>query len=287
MLGARVEHWRAATARIGERDDARSASRERSETRTSRRRPRSRCQADDDWILKASLGRAVRMPTVAELYQGSIAANVIVNNDPEPEAREVLDRASSPPSATLTRQPARARCSTRTRATRCTRRPTSTVTPNVTNIQNVDEIRPAGSKLAFQAQRRPRSTGFDLVGSLTYADSASSRNDKFPGQRRQAAAARAAVARERCSRPTRSARSWSPTLGARYSGRQYSTLDNSDPNGFAFTGTSEFFVVDLRARYANERWSASLGIDNVGNEEYWAFHPYTQRSLMAELGVSF
>ena len=29
------------------------------------------------------------------------------------------------------------------------------------------------------------------------------------------------------------------------------------------------------------------GIDNVGNEEYWAFHPYSQRTLFGELGVKF
>jgi hypothetical protein len=37
----------------------------------------------------------------------------------------------------------------------------------------------------------------------------------------------------------------------------------------------------------DDRWSASLGIDNLGNEEYWAFHPYTQRTFAAELAASF
>jgi len=42
------------------------------------------------------------------------------------------------------------------------------------------------------------------------------------------------------------------------------------------------------ARYRiDDRWSASLGIDNLGNEEYWAFHPYTQRTFAAELAASF
>ena len=35
-----------------------------------------------DWTLKASTGRAIRMPTVSELFQGAIAADSIVNNDP-------------------------------------------------------------------------------------------------------------------------------------------------------------------------------------------------------------
>ncbi len=28
---------------------------------------------------------------------------------------------------------------------------------------------------------------------------------------------------------------------------------------------------------------AGLGIDNLGNEKYWAFHPYPQRTFHAEL----
>ena len=27
----------------------------------------------------------------------------------------------------------------------------------------------------------------------------------------------------------------------------------------------------------------ALGIDNLGNKKYWAFHPYPQRTLVAEL----
>src|SRR5262249_37458668 len=68
VLGARVEHWRAhdgatsnATATVQQG--------ERSETHAS---PKAALafQASDDWTLKASTGRAVRMPTVSELYQG-------------------------------------------------------------------------------------------------------------------------------------------------------------------------------------------------------------------------
>jgi iron complex outermembrane receptor protein len=74
------------------------------------------------------------------------------------------------------------------------------------------------------------------------------------------------------------------TLAARYSGRQYSTLDNSDPNGFAYQGASKYFTTDLRATYRiDKQWSAALGIDNLNNYTYWNFHPYTQRTLVAEL----
>jgi iron complex outermembrane receptor protein len=76
----------------------------------------------------------------------------------------------------------------------------------------------------------------------------------------------------------------SATLAARYSGKQYSTLDNSDVNGFAYQGTSKYFTADARVRYRISRqWSAALGIDNLNNYQYWNFHPYPQRTYVAEL----
>ena len=69
------------------------------------------------------------------------------------------------------------------------------------------------------------------------------------------------------------------SLGARYSGSQYSTLDNADTNGFAYMGASRYFTTDLRLRYQVARqWTASFGIDNLNNDKYWNFHPYPQRS---------
>ena len=79
---------------------------------------------------------------------------------------------------------------------------------------------------------------------------------------------------------------WSTSVGARYSSPQYRTLDNSDVNGFTYMGVSKFFVVDLRAQWkATKHLTASAGIDNVNNYKYWNFHPYPQRSYVAELKV--
>jgi iron complex outermembrane receptor protein len=76
-------------------------------------------------------------------------------------------------------------------------------------------------------------------------------------------------------------------MGARYSGRQYNQLDNSDSHGTSYTGFSRFLVFDTRIRYAFAgHWSAALGIDNLGNERYWAFHPYSRRSYHAELAFA-
>jgi iron complex outermembrane receptor protein len=83
---------------------------------------------------------------------------------------------------------------------------------------------------------------------------------------------------------------WNPQLstsvGMRYSGQQFRTLNNADVNGSTYQGVSRFFVVDLRAVYkATKTTSLAFGIDNVNNDKYWNFHPYPQRSYVAEVKV--
>jgi iron complex outermembrane receptor protein len=81
---------------------------------------------------------------------------------------------------------------------------------------------------------------------------------------------------------------WTTTLGARYSGKQFNTLDNSDPNGNSYTGVSNFFTIDARVRYrVTEKITASLSMDNINNDLYWNFHPYPQRTVAAEVDVGF
>ena len=77
---------------------------------------------------------------------------------------------------------------------------------------------------------------------------------------------------------------WSASLGVRYAGRQYRTLNNADVNGDAYQGVSKYLTADLRVVYKLDRqWSAAFGIDNLNNQKDWNFHPYPQRSLHAEL----
>jgi iron complex outermembrane receptor protein len=76
----------------------------------------------------------------------------------------------------------------------------------------------------------------------------------------------------------------SASLGARYSGQQFSTLNNADTNGFACQGASRYFTTDLRLHFkAAKNWSGAVCIDNLNNYKYWNFHPYPQRTLVTEL----
>ena len=129
--------------------------------------------------------------------------------------------------------------------------------------------------------------GLDIASSITWTRSIITRNDKFPisvGKWQP----RVPDWRANLLATYRANDRWSFTGGLRYSGMQYGTLDNSDPNGATYTGVSKFFVADVRARYQfSKTLTASLGIDNLNNEKYWAFHPYTQRMFVMELKADF
>jgi iron complex outermembrane receptor protein len=280
VLGLRMERWEA--------QDGRTANATTTVVHAGRREnhasPKAALawQATPDWVLKASLGRAVRMPTVSELYQGGVNnAGVLINNDPglAPErswtGELTAERKLETGSLRLTAFGERTRDALYSQTN-------VLVTPNVTNVQNVGRIDTQGFELAYGATDVLR-PGLDLNASLTWTDSEIKRNDKFPisvGKRQP----RIPEWRATGVASYRVNDKLALTLAARYSGEQFSTLDNSDPNGFAYQGASKYFTADLRATYrVNARWSVALGIDNLNNYKYWNFHPYPQRTYLAEL----
>lgn len=235
--------------------------------------------ASDDWTFKASIGRAVRNPTVNELFQGGIntTTGLPTLNDPNLKAEKSV-------TSELTAERALAHGLLRTTIFLERSRDAlyAQTTAGGTQVQNVGRIDTKGVELAFQAAR-VLVTGLELSGSVTYADSEIRRNDGFPdtvGKRQP----RVPDWRGSLLASYTLDEHWAGSLGARFSGQQFGQLNNSDTNGFAYQGFSRYFVADVRVQYRIDRqWRASVGIDNLNNEKYWAFHPYPQRTLHAEL----
>ena len=232
-----------------------------------------------DTVLKASVGRAVRFPTVGELYGATSGGALSFINDPDlqPETSWTGELSAE---KDLGNGLARATLFHETTRDALYSQPIPGTT--VSRVQNVDRIRTLGLELAYSGQPAWM-RGLDLGASLTYADSrivANAANtasvDKWqPRVPRWRATAYATWQPDD---------HWALTVAARYSGRQYSSLDNSDVNAFAYFGASKYFTVDLRARYRLTRQlSAALGIDNANNYQYWNFHPYPQRTYTASL----
>lgn len=235
-------------------------------------------RAGEAWTLKASAGRAVRNPTAAELFQGSIVDDRIVNTDPNLRAEKSW-------TSELTAEHMTAQGSARaTLFGEVTRDAlySQPLTATVNTVQNVGKIRTRGLELSQQADD-VLTHGLTLQSSLTYADSEILANDAMPSSvgKRQP---RVPKWRANVLASYHVGQHWTGTVGVRYSGKQFGTLDNSDPNGSTYMGVSDYLVADVRLRYRfNRQWTASVGIDNLNGEKYWAFHPYAQRTLSAEL----
>jgi iron complex outermembrane receptor protein len=241
-------------------------------------------QPRDDWSLKLSSGRALRFPTVSELFQGGVNASTGALSNGDPNLRPEVSWTTELSSEWAWQQGATLRATLFTEATRDAlySQTNTTVTPNVTNVQNVDRIRTQGLELAAST-RDLGVRGLDLSGSLTFADSIITANRRFPASvgKWQPRVPRWRANAVATWRPTEAL---SGTLGVRYGGQQFNSLDNSDPIGARYQGASKFLVADLRLRWqATRQWSAAVGIDNLSNELYWNFHPYPLRTVVAEL----
>lgn len=300
-LGGRVEHWQASD---GENKTTISnvlntaQYQNVSETKFSPKASLS-FEPTPAWGFRAAFGQAFRFPTVTELYQPlqNGATPYFVQSNPNLQPEEVLAaeltaerrfengllRASffteNKYDALISQTLANGSTipydtGTCTRALGCS------------FVQNVDHIRTRGLELATQWQD-VLIHGLDLQGSATFTEAEVLAN---------------AVAPETTgNRPPRIPRSMlklvatyhqgsnlTYSVAARYSGRQYNALDNSDINPDTFGGASKFFVMDVKANYKfADRFTASLGVDNLNNYKSYVFHPYPQRTAYVQLKFDY
>lgn len=238
--------------------------------------------ANARWTVRASFGEAWRFPTVAELYQvvtTPVPALPNPNLRPERALSEELAIEQHDGHGTI-------RLSLFNEAIKdalISQTGSLPVVPVQTGtfVQNVDRTRARGVELAVQrTDVLPR---FDLLGSVTYADATTRKDSAFP----------AAVGKLLPSVPRWRATmvgTWRPidrlslSAAMRYASRNYGALDNSDIVGNTYQGFYKYLVVDLRAALkVSEHWSLGLGVDNLNNDRYFLFHPFTQRSYQVDL----
>lgn len=288
VLGGRAEHW-SATDGLTVIAGANAVSQRYEARHVDDFSPKAALswQLEPATVLKASIGRAVRMPTVGELYGATSTTNSQYINDPglaperswtgELSAEHDFDKASG--RLTLFAEDTRDALYTQYVFDAVADR-------NVSRVQNVGRIATVGVEAVAEAENW-LADGLDLSGSVTFADSTIRANAGFvsaPGD---------TIGKEQPNIPRwratalasyRFTARWTGSVGARYSGPQYRTLNNADVNGATYQGVSRFMVVDVRTvwRFAPQ-WTAAFGIDNLNNDKYWNFHPYPQRTYSAEL----
>lgn len=300
-LGGRAEHWQASDGenKITISNVLTTAHyKDTSETKFSPKVSLS-FEPVPAWGFRAAFGQAFRFPTVTELFQplqnGATAYFVQSNPILKPEeviAAELtaerrfdngLLRASffseNKYDALISQTLANGSAipydtGTCTRAVGCS------------FVQSVDHIRTRGLELATQWQD-VWIHGLDLQGSATFTEAEVLANyadtntvgNKPPRIPRNMY--KLVATYHQGSNLTYS-------LAARYSGRQYNALDNSDVNPDTFGGASKFFIMDVKANYKfADRFTASLGIDNLNNYKSYVFHPYPQRTAYMQVKFDY
>lgn len=247
----------------------------------------------DGWRASASIGKALRFPTVGELYQSVTTGPTYTQANPYLRPENVL---SSELALERTTDAGRLRVSLFDERVRdALIAQTATLAGQVVSYtQNVDRTHQQGIELVGQRSDAFVS-GLDLGGSVTYvsgkilADSSYVPPASTPGA--TAVGKRTPYIpdwRATLTATYRPDARWAYTAAARYSGRMYATVDNSDVHAATYMGFEPFVVADLRVHcQIDEHWDASLGVDNVGNRSYWLYHPFPQRTWLAEARYRF
>jgi iron complex outermembrane receptor protein len=249
------------------------------------------------WGFRAAFGKAYRFPTVTELYQQlTTSTNLAIQNNPNLRPEEIF-------SAELTAERRflnglvrvsffnehkyDALLSQTTTVNTSTNCPSaSTGATQCTYVQNVDHIRTYGAELSTQWQNVFIS-GLDLNANATFTDGKVLQDTLTPRNVGKNAP-RLPKQLYKAIATYHVDNNLTLSLAGRYSGRQYINLDNSDTNPETYKAASQFLFVDAKANYKfKDRWTASLGVDNIFNDQAYVSHPYPQRTGYAQIKFDY
>jgi iron complex outermembrane receptor protein len=242
-----------------------------------------------DWNITANFGEAYRYPTVLELYQNvTVGSTITVANPflrPEQDFTGELNIErhwnDGRVRLTLFRE--------RTNDAIIAQTNMINATQSATTFSNVDAIRMQGIELSADKDD-VFIAGLQLFGSVTYVDSKILADAGWVGKNPLTGVPTTVVGKRVPYVPDWRAKlgvtyrpndSWAYTVAARYSGKQYSTLDNTDIVPHVYGAFDNFFVVDLKVHYnATKNLAFDFGIDNLFNEQYFLFHPFPGRTFV-------
>ena len=247
-----------------------------------------------DWNITANFGEAYRYPTVAELYQnisvGGVATFANPNLVPEQDFNGELniERHWSDGRVRLTLFEERTNNAIISQTNLATNPVTGAQVPTTT-IGNVAAIRMQGVELSAEKDN-VGIKGLQLFGSVTYVDSRIVSDPTWAGTNPLTGLPDSVVGnrvpyvpdwRARAGVTYRPNEKWAFTVAARYSGKQYSTLDNTDIISHVYGAFDNYVVADMKIHYnATQNFAFDFGIDNIFNEQYFLFHPFPGRTYV-------
>jgi iron complex outermembrane receptor protein len=243
------------------------------------------------WQVTASVAKAYRFATPAELYQ--LVTTGATFTSPEPNLKPDDDLAAE---LRLSRSFSNGMVQVSLFQDDVRDAIISQFQPLVTGsttlysyLSNVDHVRARGIELAAGSDDL-LVHGLELSANVTYLDA---RTLAMSGRASASAPADAAIGKFLPNIPKWRAgfsTTYKPrdplalSLGGRYSSKLFTTLDNADVRFNTYQGFDGWFVMDARATYDwSAHWSSSLGVDNLLNRKYFLFHPFPQRTLIGSV----
>jgi len=250
-----------------------------------------------EWNITGNFGQAYRYPTVGELYQNVSAGGVVFVANPLLLPEEDLngelniERHWNDGKVRLTlfeEHAYNALISQTTTVTTATSTGIGGAQSMQTAIGNVGEIRMQGVELAADKNNVVIS-GLQVFGSVTYDDSRILSDPGWNGTNPITKLPDTVVGKQVPYVPDWRAKfgvtyrhdDWAYTVALRYSGKQFSTLDNTDIIPHVYGAFDYYTVVDMKIHYnATANFSFDFGIDNIFNEQYFLFHPFPGRTFV-------
>jgi len=245
-----------------------------------------------DLTSTVSFGQAYRYPTVSELYQTVLTGSTysIPNANLRPEKDIQFEWANE-----FKRGDSRVRLSLWQEDTTDAIIQQTNTLPNyavpVSTWQNVSAIRLRGAELVG-VQQNFLLPGLDLSNSLTYVSSRILSDPQFSSSTGTTATGKRVPYvpdwRDTAQVVYRATDDLSFAVAARYSGKMYTTLDNTDTVSHVQGAFDRFFVVDTHVHYRVARYlEADVGVDNINNERYFEYHPFPGRTYIASAKLIF
>jgi iron complex outermembrane recepter protein len=287
LVGVRAEDWKASNGYVATAASNTNNFGARQETHFSPKAAVSH-QWAPDLLLKASTGRSLRMPTAQEMYGNTSLSGSTTTFLNDPNLRPERSWTSE-----LTAEKDLGNGVLRvtgffenTRDAIYSQTNTFSDGTSRTFVQNIKRMESTGLEVAYFGSD-VITRGLDLSGSVTYVDSRIKENDGYvatTGDTVNKYQPRVPAWRGNVLANYHWNEKLSTSMGARYSGHQFGSLNNADINGYSYTGVSKFFVADVRAVYkVDKQWTVAGGIDNLNNYKYWNYHLYPMRTFFGEL----
>jgi iron complex outermembrane receptor protein len=313
VVGARAERWRA----FDGSNFAASKNVSYADRSVDQVSPKAALtwQVSDDWLVRASIGKAARFPTVGELFANqtvkdsggntlSSSASPVVQgfinqNNPTLKPERVVSSELAIERA-LGNGIVRVSLFHEDKSDALIAQTDTTTLPalgfanfTISSVQNVDRLRTDGVEVAF-TMNDVLLNGLDFEGSATYTDSIIVSDRGNPGldgtDQPRIPHKRATLVATYHVNPRLTL-----SLAGRYSGHQHNALYDTvnhryvDVNPDVYGAVSQYTVVDAKALYRfSTHWSASVGVNNIGNYQYFVNpNPYPQRTYYAGLKLDF